>query len=414
MRVLFISHYFPPEEPPAAFLAFEFAKALRQSGHVVDVLTGYPNWPRGQVFQGYSRFKKTTESMAGITVHRLPFLASPTGSFIRRALDFKSFQILAKWFGKQLSRPDLIYVLVPPNEDGIAARYLARHFKCPYVLNVQDLHPDTSINLGFVKNPVLIDVLKKQAQRMFSDSEHVVAIGPALRQRLIQQGRADQQVSVLPNWIDTRTVTPLNRLNQLRTEWNIREDVFVVLYAGTFGRIHGTTILSEVASDLIDHDVLLLLVGQGYDFDILEKQVADQNIQNILVKPFVPRSRLSELQALADLSIVLTKSGFGLTSVPSKVLGYMAASRPVLAAVDQESDTASLLREANSGMIVEPENQKQIVEAIIKAKDSPDQIQQLGENGRNYILKNLTPEIVLAKGVALLESITENYQKQSN
>jgi glycosyltransferase involved in cell wall biosynthesis len=412
MRILFISHYFPPEEPPAAFLAFEFCRALNQAGHDVDVLTGYPNWPSGHVFDGYSRCRVTTQNMDGVIVHRLPFLASPSGRFIRRALDFTSFQLLVKWYGRKLPCPDLIYVLVPPNEDGIAARYLGTYFDCPYVLNVQDLHPDTSINLGFVKNRLLIYLLRKQASTMYEDAEHVVTIGSAIRKMLIDKGVSSERVSILPNWIDTETVVPADKNNALQKEWEIDNDVFVVLYAGTFGRIHGTSILLDVANQLREHNILLLLVGQGYDFDMLANEVDGRGLQNILVKPFVPRNRLSEMQALADVSIVLTKSGFGLTSVPSKVLGYMAASRPILAAVDAQSDTANLISAANAGIVVEPENVAEIVSALIALKNKPKKLKQWGMNAREYVTKHLSPDVVLAEGVKMLEQILKQYRGQ--
>jgi len=410
MRILFICHYFPPEQPPAAFLSFEFCQALQQAGHNVDVLTGVPNWPTGRILSGYNTHQVITENMDGVMVHRLPFLPSPSGGFIRRALDFTSFQLLVKWYGKKLPRPDLIYVLVPPNEDGIAARYLANYFNCPYILNVQDLHPDTSINLGFVKNKLLIYLLKKQARLMYKDSEHVLTIGTEMRNQLVKNGLLPGRVSVLPNWIDTHAIVPEKKHNALRNDWGIDDNAFVVLYAGTFGRIHGTSILLDVASQLRESGILLLLVGQGYDFDLLSNEVVNKNHPNVMVKPFVPRSRLSELQALADISIVLAKSGFGLTSVPSKILGYMAASRPILAAVDPQSDTANLIETAHAGMIVEPENATAIASALFTLKNQPLRLKQWGNNARDYITSHLSSDIVLDDGVRILEQIYSDFQ----
>src|SRR3954454_17556261 len=94
LRFLFVTHFFPPEELSASFLAFEFARALVERGHDVDVLTGYPNWPEGRVFAGYARNGFTTQALDGIHVHRVPFLASPNGNFLQRACDFKSFEWL--------------------------------------------------------------------------------------------------------------------------------------------------------------------------------------------------------------------------------------------------------------------------------------------------------------------------------
>ncbi len=407
MRIIFITHFFPPEEPPAAFLAFEFAKALSQAGHEVDVLTSFPNWPTGFVFPGYDNKKLIIEKNNGLSIYRLPFLASPSGGFIKRAIDFTSFQFLVKWHGKKLQRPDIIYVLVPPNEDGLAARYLAKHFNCPYVLNIQDIHPDTSINLGYIKNKLLIKLLKHQESKMYRDATHVVAIGNQMKKTLIQKGIPAKKINVLSNWIDTDTVKPDQTNNALRKEWQIPDDAFIVLYAGTFGRIHGTSILLDLANEIKKENILLLLVGQGQGFNQIKATIQGGSYPNIILKNFVPRERLSELQALANVSIVLTKQGFGLTSVPSKVLGYMAAARPVLAAIDPQSDTAELISIANAGMVVEPENLTEIKNALIYMYNNNSLLIQWGKNARSYAIDHLSPSAVLNHGVMLLENIAK-------
>lgn len=411
MRILFISHFFPPEEPPAAFLAFEFAQAIGQAGHHVDILTGFPNWPTGQAHPGYHNNCVTTEKINNLNIIRLPFLASPNGSFLKRVLDFTSFQFLVKKEGKKLERPDLIYVLAPPNEDGMAARSLAKHFKCPYILNIQDIHPDTSINLGYINNRLLIKILKHQESKMYRDAAHVVAIGRQMRKTLVKKGIPDTKISVIPNWIDASTIHPMNKNNNLREEWKIANDTFIILYAGTFGRIHGTSILVDVASAFQDKNILFLLVGQGQGFNEIKEKSRINKLSNILLKPFVPRKRLSELQALADISIVLTKKGFGLTSVPSKVLGYMAAARPVLAAIDKNSDTADLIKDADSGIIVPPESTQDIINSIDHIYQNPHLLTKWGDNARSYIINQLSPSTVLPNAVKLLENIA---QQQSN
>lgn len=407
MRILLISHFFPPEEPPAAFLAFELAKALKQANHDVDVITGFPNWPTGNVFTGYNRDRTTIENIDGLNIIRLPFLAAPSGNFIRRAFDFTSFQFLVKREGKKLNRPDLIYVLAPPNEDGLAARSLAKHFKCPYVLNIQDIHPDTAKNLGYIKNKLLINLLKYQESKMYKDAAHVVAIGSQMKKTLVRKGISEKKISIVPNWIDSNTIHPMSKDNSLRKEWEIPSNTFIVLYAGTFGRIHGTSILVDIASAFQDKNqkILFLLVGQGQGFNEIKERVKHNKLSNVLLKPFVPRDRLCELQALADISIVLTKKGFGLTSVPSKVLGYMAAARPVLAAIDKDSDTADLIKNADAGMIVQPENSQEIAEAINYIHSNTGLLEKWGNNARNHIINQLSPSIVLPHAIKLLEKI---------
>ena len=412
MRVLFVSHFFPPEELSAAFLTFEFAKALVDAGHEVDVLTGFPNWPGGKAFEGYDARRFTREVMSGINVFRLPFLASPNGNFIQRALDFKSFQLMAWRHGRRLPRPDLVYVMAPPNEDALVARRLARHFNCAYVPNIQDVQPDTAIALGYLKNPLLIALLRRQEAALYRSADCVVAIGESMRQRLIDKGIEPRIIKVLPNWINPGDVVPLPRENPLRTEWNISTDRFVVLYAGTFGRIHNVPIMLQVAEQLRDTPALFLLVGQGYDFENVKSAAHNGGLQNVQVRPFVPRRRLSEMQALSDLSVVLVKRGYGHTSVPSKVLGYMSAGRPVFGAVDADCDTAATIVAAGCGELIEPDNSASLAQRIRVAMDDPTMLAQRGKNARRFIEDQLSAAVVLRQGVSLLEEIVAERQQK--
>jgi colanic acid biosynthesis glycosyl transferase WcaI len=405
VRALFVTHFYPPEELSAAFLAAEFAAALVEHGHQVDVLTGFPNWPAGQAFPGYSARRFATETVSGVNVHRVPFMASPNGNFISRALDFKSFQLSAWHYGRRLPRPDLVYVLVPPNEDALVAARLARHFGSIFVPNIQDVQPDTAIALGYLRNKLLISLLRRQEAAVYRDAGRIVAIGESMKQRLMQKGIAAERIEVLPNWINPRDIVPLPRCNPLRTEWGISADRFVVLYAGTFGRIHNVPILLEAARQLRQTQALLLLVGQGYDFETVRSAAASGEYPNVLVKPFVPRSRLSELQSLSDVSVVLVRGGYAHTSVPSKVLGYMSAGRQVIGSLDADSDSAALIRDAGCGELVAPDDATSIAQAVTRAMSDRALGSIRGANARRFVEERMSGPVVLARGVAMLEDI---------
>lgn len=410
MRILITSHFFLPEELSIAFLMKELADALADKGHEVDVLTGFPNWPGGQCFEGYSATRFSHEKMGKLNVYRMPFRAAPNGSFIQRVIDFKSFEFAARKYGKQLPRPDLIYVPVPPNEDALAARWLARYFNCKYVINVQDIQPDSAIDLGYIRNPLAIKLLRWQEQVMYRDAAHVVTIGENFRRRLEAKKIAASKISVLPNWINAEDIKPQSGLNALRRKWEIPENKFVVLYAGTFGRVHGTDVLLQAAG-LLAHveDVMFLMVGQGYDFERCRKIVRQENLNNVLVKEFVLRSRLSEMQAIANISVVTLRPGFGYTSVPSKVLGYMSAGRGVLALADNDCDTALLIKAASCGAILEPGNASVLALEIEALHANPALVQQWGDNARNHIITRLDAKVVPGQGVELMEKIVNGH-----
>lgn len=414
MRVLIVTHFFPPEELPAAFLAYEFAKAVRESGHAVDVLTGFPNWPDGRPFPGFNGRRVVRENVDSINVVRLPFWASPNGSFVHRVLDFKSFAYLAWWHGRRLQRPDIIYVLVPANEDALTARRLARHFGCPYIVNTQDVHPDTAIELGYIRNPLVISLLHRQERKIYQDCAYVTAIGEGIKLRLVKKGIPAGKIAVLPNWINADEIIPTSGFNSLRQEWDLPNNKFIVLYAGTFGRIHDTSQLLEAARKLKNDGVFFLLVGQGHDFAAISRRVEDEGFQNVLVKPYVPRSKLCELQALADVSVAMVRRGFGHTSVPSKVLGYMSAGKPVIAMVDADCDTADLVRAADCGVVIDPGNISAFVKEIRNIKRDPVQLKKLGQNARKHIVTRLSPQTILPVGVSLLEDVASRFKLPSD
>jgi colanic acid biosynthesis glycosyl transferase WcaI len=415
VRILFVTHFFPPEELSMAILIRELADAMAERDHAVDVLTGYPTWPSGRCLPGYSQWKPSSERAGALTVHRVPHFASPGGPLWRRMLDFKTFELSVKLFGSRLSRPDLIYVHVPPNEDAIAAAFLARGFGCPCVLNVQDVQPDSALDLGQVQNPLVISLLRRQERSMYRNAAHVVAIGEGLRKRISSKGVPDDRISTLPNWIDARAIVPGDRINALRTEWGISGDRFVVLYAGTFGRIHGTQALLDAAEILQSEPrVLFLLVGQGYDFERNREMARSRQLSNVMIRAFVPRTRVNELHALADVSVVSLRRGFGATSVPSKSLAYMSAGRAVIGLADKGCDTASLIEGADCGVVVEPGNAEALSREVLAFSRDPGLAREKGERARAHVLAHYDGRIVLTRAARLLESIVENASERQS
>ncbi len=389
-----------------AFLIKELADYMAARGHSVDVLTGFPNWPSGNCFPGYRADAFTRTAEGKVTVHRMPFLASPNGPIWKRLLDFKSFERAIGKYGRTLDRPDMIYVHVPPNEDAIAALRLARQFACKVVVNVQDIQPDSTIDLGYIKNGMIIKLLRMQEQKMYRHASHITVIGESFRQRLLSKGIARERISIIPNWIDARAVAPVDRETPLRAEWGIAPSRFVVLYAGTFGRVHGTNVLLETAKALSNRDdILFLFVGQGYDFQRNRDLAAEWRLKNVQFRNFVPRSRLSELQSTSDVSLVTLRKGFGHTSVPSKVLGYMAAGRGVIGLVDDHCDTARLINAAGCGCVLEPENPAPLAEELARISHDRRVAAQWGGNARKYILDHLDAPVVLDQAAKLLESL---------
>jgi colanic acid biosynthesis glycosyl transferase WcaI len=185
-------------------------------------------------------------------------------------------------------------------------------------------------------------------------------------------------------------------------------DKFVVLYAGTIGLVSGAEILVQVAKLLQPYpDILLIMVGEGFARDKVELQAKQAGLTNVRFFPFQPRPRLSEVQATADISLVTLAPGRGRTSVPSKVLGYMAAARPVIASVDDNCDTADLIRSANCGLVTPPADAGALAQAILRLVHNPELRQQMGQSGQRYFAANLERKQVLTNYISLVERMMD-------
>ncbi len=404
MNLLILSPYYLPEEPPIAFLLNELAQTLGHKGHAVTVLTGYPSWPNGELVPGYKSSEFSKEVIGFVTVARMPFRLTFGRSLLSRALDFLGFRFAVRRHRHRVNRPDLIFAPVPSNENAMAARSLAKFFGCPYVVNVQDIHPDGAIKLGFIKNRLAIGLLRRQERLMYRDASHVVTIGHCFRKSLIDKGLPEGKITVVPNWINTSEITMKSHVNELRKVWAIPDDKFVVLYSGTFGRIHGTDTIVKSA-EMLRHrtNIVFLLVGQGYDFERCREFVSEHALENVVIRDFVPRNRLPELQAISSISLVCLRSGFGYTSIPSKILGYMAAGRAVLAMADNDCDTANLIAKANCGRVIAPEDPIALRNAIVELEDSRDLVASWGVNARKFSVENLDVSVLTEQAALVLE-----------
>jgi len=388
MRILILTSNYPPEKQPWGIKFAELAQAWRSRGHEVTVMTGYPFWPEGVVHAGYHKKWRMIEELDGIRVVRVWHHTSQVNNFIHRTLTFLTMSLNMRWAGRKIGPFDLIYAAVPPPTIATAGISLARHFKCPSVIDIEDIHPDASIDSGFITNPALIAYLRWQERWIYRNATVLCPLGKHFHTRLSAKGVPEEKLHTIWNWIDTEEIRPQPRENELRREWGIDPDRFVVLYAGTMGRQHGTSVLVDVADKLKNNkDLLFLFVGLGVERTPNEEKAKELGLTNVMFHDFVPRARLAEMQALSDVSVVTLLPGRGHSSNPSKLLGYLAAERPVIASVQADCDAAAIVREAEAGVIVEPGNSEKLLESVEMMRKSPENRKNWAINGRKWVEK---------------------------
>lgn len=390
MRIGLVCQYFPPEVAPIGVMVSELAQDLALVGHEVTIYTGFPNHPRGEVFTGYHcQLRGQIERLSvGVMVRRNWLYVTPSKSFLPRVLNYVSFA-LSTLLSTIRRRQDVYLIISPPLSNffiGILLRLLGRR----YVLNVQDIYPDAAVALGVLRNSVLIGILKRVERLAYRMADTITVISKGFRSNLIAKGVSADKLMVISNWINLDEIQPQPKINSFSVEHKI-SDRFVVLYSGTIGLVSGAEIMTEVAHLLEDEaGIALMIVGEGIVKSRLQVEAEARKLNNIRFLPFQPREVLPELLSSASVGIVTLKPGHGGNSVPSKILGYLAAGRPVIASVDPASDTWAFVEEADCGICVPPGDAPALADAVRRLNQDPGLVRRLGRNGRDYLEKNLS------------------------
>ncbi len=408
MKVLILVKRFPPEAPGTAVLGQELAAELARTGHEVTVVAGYPHHPYGRLFPGYRQRLLDITQENGYRLVRTAHVVHPSGALPVRSLVMASQCAGALLTLGYLERPDVVmsfdgYPLLGP----LTAALLARVWRARCVAVIYDLYPDIAVELGQLTHPGLIAWAQKLEAMSYRYADRIVVLSEGFRRTLIgRKGVPAAKIAVIPVWLDAHEITPGSRDNAWRRRQGIPAEKFIVLYAGTIGLVSGAEVVAAAAQQLRDHtDIIFLMVGDGYGKEQVLQQARSRGLTNILFLPFQPREYLPEVQATADVSVVTLAPGRGRTSVPSKVLAYMAAARPVVAAVDEDCDTAQLIRQACCGLVVPPADGQALAEAIRAYYENPNLRRAAGEAGRAYFLQHCEKMSVLRQYAELLQEL---------
>lgn len=391
-RITIVSQWYPPEQAPFGRMMQELAESLVSFGWDVTVITGFPNHPTGVVHDGYRKTWLQEEKVKGVRLCRVWLATSSKRTLIARVATFVSFTLLASWRLLRLSRPDVIFAVLQPLSVGITLPFVARLKRTPLVLNLQDLHPDAQIRLGMVRNPWVIRALRAIETRAYRNCAALTVICPQFRKHAIERGAEIDRVFVIENWVDTDRIRPEpDEGLAFRREVGLDAGDFVVLCAGTLGHVSGAAIIVEAARLLSGNSrIRFLVVGEGPMLGMMKERTARLGLTNVVFRPFQAESRLPALQNSGDISLVTLAPALGDLSVPSKVLAYLAAGRPVVASVPLHGETADLVRRASAGVIVTPGDADELAKVISSLASDAETVRRLGAAARTYAVEQLS------------------------
>lgn len=400
MRILFLTQWFDPEP---MFKGLAFAKALRERGHEVEILTGFPNYPGGKVYPGYGIRPFQREVMEGIPVIRVPLYPSHDTSAIRRIANYATFAFSAATIGAVAVKPaDVMYVYHPPATVALPAMLIRGMRGIPFVYDIQDLWPDTLTATGMVSNRFLLGMVDRWCRMVYRAASKIVVLSPGFKKMLISKGVPEEKINVIYNWCDESQIPKAPTNESLAKELGF-SGRFNVLFAGTMGKAQALEAVLDAADRIGGRisEIQFIFVGGGIEVARLQEIARERRLNNVLFLPRRPISEIGEVLNLADVLLVHLKDDplFRIT-IPSKIQAYLAVGRPILAGV--RGDAADLVRAAGAGVDCHPENPESISEAVEKLYRMPRALlDEMGDNGRRYYREKLS----LSVGVSRFEEV---------
>lgn len=362
------SQWYDPEPGPAALPGI-YARELSARGHAVRVLTGFPNYPAGRLYDGYLGHRPVVEYRDRIAIRRVPLIPSHSGSAAGRVANYLSFAASAGLLNSRAFKDsDAFWVYNSPATVGIPLLLRKRKTARPFLLHVQDLWPESVVHSGMMPGgrfgALAESLLHALVARVESAADHIAVISPSVQECLIGRGVPLAKVSYVPNPTDEGLFYPRTRDPAVRRKLGGEDDV-VIMYGGNLGHVQALDLVIDAMALLRDHpEIKLVLVGSGIAEAALRDQVARLGLTSVRFHGRVPPGDVPDLMAAADVQLVsLRADPFLAMTIPSKIQAILASAQPILGVL--EGDGAAVIRQAGAGLVCSPGNPADIAAALL-------------------------------------------------
>jgi colanic acid biosynthesis glycosyl transferase WcaI len=402
LDILVVSINYSPEPTGFAPHVAAFCEHLAAVGHRVTVFTGFPfapNWARWPEFGG--KFIQREHRSGVRVVRHTHFIPRSARRMIQRVLMEGTFCLVAM-FSLVRFRPRADVVLYVGAQPSLAmfARLVAGLKGVPYGVMINDLAAGAASDVGIVKSSFLQWCLHAFENASYRAAAGATVLGQGFKDVLVADGYPASRVQVVRSPVDVEIVQPRDTDVAFRQRHGFGPQDFVILFAGSMGLKQGLDNVIAAAARLKDEcpEVKWLLVGEGETRAETERLIVRHALADrVRLIPFQPVEQLSAMFSAGDVLLLNQLAAVKNTVVPSKLLTYMSAGRPVLAAVNAASQGAEILREADGGRVIQPEDPAALAAAVKEMRlDAPGRL-RMGRANRAYALEHFDQRKILQK-----------------
>jgi glycosyltransferase involved in cell wall biosynthesis len=402
-RLLVVSTNYVPELTGIGPYAAQLAEHWAASGAETHVLTGMPHYPSWRTDAGYRGVWRTTESRAGVLVHRRRHYVPPRQTALRRGA-FEATVLAHGLLAPPGPRPDAVVSQMPSLAGGVIGARLARRHRVPYIPVVQDLMGAAAAQSGIRGGDRAAAVAARAEGYALRSASLVGVIHESFVSRVTAYGVDPGRIRLVPNWSHVQRPSADRAATRARLGWHT--DTPVVLHSGNMGLKQGLDVLVDAAR--LAPDVRIVLMGDGNQREELRARAAD--LPNLDFLPPAGADEFTDVLAAADVLAVTQRASVLDMSVPSKLTSYFVSGRPVVASVADEGGTAQEVRRSGAGILVAPEDPGALLAAVRKLAEGPTEADALGARGPEYVARHLSREAGLARFDALLTEVLEDPQ----
>lgn len=407
MRILQLAGYFYPEQAASIYLEENRYQVFAENDFHTIVYTATPT--RGISEEQYKEFKARKHEFmydGKLEVFRFSMFREGKNPLLR-ALRYFLISFVQFYKGIVAKNLDLIYVASTPPTQGALAALVKKIKKVPFVYNLQDIFPDSLAGTGLAKKGgVLWKIGRVIEDFTYRNADKIIVISEDFKRNIMAKGVPEEKIVVVYNWVDEEAVKHVAREdNKLFDTYGLDRSKFYITYSGNIGLTQNMDMLLEVAKELetAEPEIQFVLIGEGAYKKRVQEIIAEKNICNVTLLPFQPYEDISHVFSLGDVGLVISKPGVGENSVPSKTWSILSASRPVLANFD-ENELKTIVAENQCGIFTKAGDKEDFRQAILGLYHDRARCEQLGRNGREFILKNLTRAVGTQKYVDVIKS----------
>lgn len=402
-QVLIIADSYPPEIRSAAQLMEDLAIFLKQQGNTVWVATSYPryNLPSNLLNSNWPLIADEN----GIHVIRIKTLPHHKVNVIIRGIAQVILPYIFLWQIRKIIKDKIDTVIVhsPPLPLTIAAYYTKKMYGAKFILNLHDFFPQNAIDLGVLKNYVLIKFFEKMERNAYKKADLIIVPSYEHKNYLVDKKNISaDKIKVIYHWLKGDIFFQQPKTNRFRELFNLN-DKFIFVFGGVLGPSQGLDFIIKIADKIRDYkEIMFLFVGDGTEKPKLEKLVKDLNLNNVIFKPFVSYQEFPELLKTCNVGLISLTNKNTTPAVPAKISTYLASGLPILAFVHEKSEILKMINEAKCGYAIISQDLEKGKNLVLKMYQEKDVLRQFSENGVKYFINNLNSDVCLANFAKLI------------